>query len=120
MQEVLETFATYSTVALELAGIAVIVVAGVLATFVAAVRWARGSPPRELYRAYRLHLGHGILLGLEFLVAADIIDTVALDLTIETLGVLAAVVLVRTFLSFTLEVEMTGKWPWQQEQEQEL
>jgi len=53
------------------------------------------------------------LLGLEFLIASDIIYTVAVELTFETIGVLAIVVLIRTFLSLTLEVEMTGKWFWQ-------
>jgi uncharacterized membrane protein len=60
-------------------------------------------------------LGRGILLGLEFLVAADIIHTVAVELNFNTVGVLALVVLIRTLLSFTLEVELTGRWPWQQE-----
>ena len=59
-------------------------------------------------------LGQGILLGLEFLIAADIIHTVAVELTFESIGVLALVVLIRTFLSFTLDLELTGRWPWQQ------
>lgn len=53
------------------------------------------------------------MLGLEFLIAADIIHTVAVELTFETVGVLAVVVLIRTFLSFTLAVELNGRWPWQ-------
>lgn len=59
------------------------------------------------------YLGRGILFGLEFLVAADIIHTVAVELTFTTVGGLAIIVLIRTFLSFTLEVELTGHWPWQ-------
>ena len=67
-----------------------------------------------IYRQTRQRLGRGILLGLEFLVAADIIHTVAVELTFKTVGVLAIIVVIRTFLSFTLEVELTGKWPWQE------
>ena len=58
-------------------------------------------------------LGRSILLGLEFLVAADIIHTVAVDPTLQSLSVLAGIVLIRTFLSFSLEVEIEGRWPWQ-------
>jgi uncharacterized membrane protein len=65
----------------------------------------------------RQRLGRGILLGLEFLVAADIIHTVAVELSFETVGVLALIVLIRTFLSFTLDVELTGRWPWQEKEE---
>jgi uncharacterized membrane protein len=58
-------------------------------------------------------LGQSILLGLEFLVAADIIRTVAVSPTLESVTVLAAIILIRTFLSFSLELEITGRWPWQ-------
>ena len=68
-----------------------------------------------IFHQFRQRLGRGILLGLEFLVAADIIHTVAVELTLKTVGVLAIIVLIRTFLSFTLEVELTGRWPWQKE-----
>ena len=60
-------------------------------------------------------LGRSILLGLELLVAADIIRTVAVTPTYESVGVLAIIVLIRTFLSFSLELEITGRWPWQKE-----
>lgn len=70
---------------------------------------------RELhvYRTFRQEVGRAILLGLELLVAADIIRTVAVSPTLESVAVLAAIVLVRTLLSFSLEVELTGRWPWQ-------
>ena len=58
--------------------------------------------------------GGGILLGLEFLVAADIIRTVAVTPSGESVAVLGGIVLIRTFLSFSLQLEMTGAWPWQQ------
>jgi uncharacterized membrane protein len=69
----------------------------------------------ELYDTYRRQLSRGILLGLEFLVAADIIGTVAVEPTYRSVGVLGLIVLIRTFLSFTLEVEIAGRWPWQAE-----
>lgn len=64
------------------------------------------------YRELRSTLGRAILLGLELLVAADIINTVAIKPGLDSLAVLAGIVLVRTFLSLSLEVEIEGKWPW--------
>ena len=64
------------------------------------------------YTEYRQHLGRAILLGLEFLVAGDIINTVAVNPTFASVGVLAGIVAIRTFLSFSLEVEIDGRWPW--------
>lgn len=61
----------------------------------------------------RQSIGQGILLGLELLVAGDIIRTVVVGPTFTSVGVLAVIVLIRTFLSFSLEVELTGRWPWQ-------
>ena len=69
--------------------------------------------PKSVYRQYRQMLGRSILLGLELLVAADIIRTVAVTPTFTSVGVLALIVLIRTFLSFSLELEITGQWPWQ-------
>ncbi len=74
-----------------------------------------GSEPLSVYRSYRQLLGRSILLGLELLVAADIIRTVAVTPTFESVGVLAIIVLIRTFLSFSLELEITGRWPWQKQ-----
>jgi uncharacterized membrane protein len=65
------------------------------------------------HRRFRQDLGRGILLGLEFLVAGDIIRTVAVSPTPEGVLVLGAIVLIRTFLSVALEVELEGRWPWQ-------
>lgn len=72
---------------------------------------------RELggYRRFRQDLGRGILLGLEFLVAADIIRTVAVVPTLQGVLVLGLIVLIRTFLSMALQVELEGRWPWQRE-----
>ena len=78
-------------------------------------RLPAGSEPLSVYRSYRQLLGRSILLGLELLVAADIIRTVAVTPTFESVGVLAIIVLIRTFLSFSLELEITGRWPWQKQ-----
>lgn len=92
------------------AGVAAIVVGALFATFLSVTRRREGN----VYRLFRRRLGRSILLGLELLVAADIIRTVAVTPTLESVGVLAAIVLIRTFLSFSLELEITGRWPWQQ------
>ncbi|MFN3888863.1 MAG: DUF1622 domain-containing protein [Beijerinckiaceae bacterium] len=75
--------------------------------------FATTSAPRYDYDAYKIRIGRSLLLGLELLVAADIIRTVALELTFTSLGLLAGLVLVRTFLSWTLVLEIEGRWPWQ-------
>ena len=95
---------------LDVAGVGAIVVGVAYATFFALVRSRDAS---ERYRRYRQDIGRAILLGLELLVAADIIRTVAISPTFESVGVLACIVLVRTFLSFALQVELEGRWPWQ-------
>jgi uncharacterized membrane protein len=66
----------------------------------------------ERYNELKLRLGRSLLLGLEILVAADIIRTVALEATIESVLVLGILVVIRTFLSWSLEVEIEGHWPW--------
>jgi len=104
----------------DFAGVAVMVAGAVVALPLA----LRGHQPRQLppgagklgfYRSYRQLLGRSILLGLELLVAADIIRTVAVTPTFESVGVLAIIVLIRTFLSFSLELEISGRWPWQKD-----
>src|SRR5690606_29914384 len=97
----------------EAVGVAIIAGGTVSAQVTAARRRLAGADADTVYREIRRTLGRGILVGLEFLVAADIIHTVAVELNLNTIGVLAIVVLIRTFLSFTLEVELTGRWPWQ-------
>lgn len=92
----------------------VVIVAGVGASLIAfAAVWVPREPAEVAYSRVRRSLGRSILLGLEILVAGDIIRTVALEPTFTSVGVLGIVVLIRTFLSFTLEVEITGRWPWQ-------
>jgi uncharacterized membrane protein len=68
----------------------------------------------DRYEQYKGRLGRSLLLGLEILVAADIVRTVALDATLESVIVLGLLVVIRTFLSWSLVVEIEGRWPWQQ------
>jgi uncharacterized membrane protein len=112
MNESLKHFAELSAGALEIVGILMIIIFVVFSTVIALIKLFK-KEHSEAYKAYRHQLAKGILLGLEVLVAADIIHTVAVDLTLESIAVLGLVVLIRTFLSFTLEVEISGKWPWQ-------
>jgi uncharacterized membrane protein len=88
----------------------VIVVAIVIATALYALALSNRGDVLAAFRAYRQRVGRGILLGLEFLVAADIIRTVAVEPSYRGVGVLAIIVAIRTFLSFTLEVELEGHW----------
>ena len=102
---------------MDVAGVAVMVLGAVL-SIPLALRQSRlpadaGTRPLSVYRSYRQLLGRSILLGLELLVAADIIRTVAVTPTFASVGVLAVIVAIRTFLSFSLELEITGRWPWQ-------
>ena len=96
---------------IDAAGVVAITAGAVIATTVAAVQLRRRPP--NVYTLFRRWLGRSILLGLELLVAADIIRTVATQPTLGSVAVLAAIVLIRTFLSFSLELEITGHWPWQ-------
>ena len=99
--------------AIDLVGILVIVGGAAIATWYFFVGLRERRDFEELYRTYRAGLGRAILLGLEFLVAADIIRTVAVSPSFQNVGVLALIVLIRTFLSMTLELEIEGRWPWQ-------
>jgi uncharacterized membrane protein len=108
-----ETVDTISKV-IDGAGVAVVVIGLLIATtiFLAALR---ARTDADLYRIFRQQVGKAILLGLEFLVAADIIRTVAVTPNAQSVAVLAGIVAIRTFLSFSLELEITGKWPWQKQ-----
>jgi len=99
--------------ALELAGVAIIVCVLIIATLTFIRDGRRAGNWESAYSYYRSNIGRGILLGLELLVGADIISTITAPLTIESVGLLAGIVLIRTFLSFSLETEIEGCWPWQ-------
>lgn len=106
--------------AIEIVGIAIdavgvgVIVLGAAIAMMAAARSLRGERRAGSYRRFRQQLGRSILLGLEFLVAADIIRTVAIEPSLSGVAVLGAIIAIRTALSFTLELEITGRWPWQQ------
>ncbi len=112
-----ERIIEFAGTAVELAGVGVIIIGALLVTAAFGRRLLGGGGLASAYRAYRQGLGRVILLGLEFLVAGDIIGTVAVSPTFQSVGVLALIVLVRTFLSFSLEVELEGRWPWQARRE---
>ncbi|MDX1656583.1 MAG: DUF1622 domain-containing protein [Candidatus Competibacteraceae bacterium] len=99
--------------AIEAAGVVVIVLGALVAVVLLLLRRGDGDW-QQAYYGFRTQLARSILLGLEFLVAADIIGTVAVEPTLDNLTVLGLIVLIRTFLSFSLEVEINGRWPWQE------
>jgi uncharacterized membrane protein len=101
---------------MDAAGVAVIVI-GVVVAAATSLRQLRHSTAEDAYRSLRQRVGRAILLGLEVLVAADIIRTVAVSPTLERAGSLAIIVGIRTALSFSLEVELEGRWPWQRRRE---
>src|SRR5678815_737746 len=94
-------------------GVGVFIVAGgmVVATVRLAAR--RAHETGNYYSLYRQDLGRAILLGLEFLIAGDIIRTVGVAPTLENVFILALIVVIRTFLSMALQLEVEGRWPWQ-------
>ncbi len=96
---------------LELAGVTAILIATLIST-ASFVRALRRTAVKTAYEQYRANLGRGILLGLEFLIGADIIATVTAPLTWESVGLLGAIVAIRTILSFSLETEIEGVAPW--------
>lgn len=95
-------------IAIDVFGVAVIVLG---------IAWSTagflGRTAEERYHAYKVRIGRSLLLGLEVLVAADIVKTIALEPTFVSLGVLGGLVVVRTFLGWTLVLEIEGRWPWQ-------
>jgi uncharacterized membrane protein len=103
--------------AIELFGVAVIVIgvaqAGVYFILGLRRRAKTGATGTSLAHVMKLRVGRNLLLGLEILVAADIIETVALELTLESVAALGLLVLVRTFLSWTTLLEIEERWPWQ-------
>lgn len=116
MSEIVKLIAEWGAAILEVLGISIIAVFAIYALIFGAIRLLKQDKTETIFLQVRQCLGRGILLGLEFLVAADIIYTVAVELTFKNVGILAIIVLIRTFLSFTLEVELTGRWPWQKKE----
>ena len=98
---------------IEIAAITVITVA-VVAAFVAGIRAVRPLGVREAVERTKQVVGRGLLLGLDLLIAADVIRTVTLEPTLQNVAALGLLVIVRTFLAWSLMVELRGHWPWQQ------
>ncbi|MGB8466480.1 MAG: DUF1622 domain-containing protein [Terrimicrobiaceae bacterium] len=97
--------------AVDTAGVSVIVIGAIIAT--TRFLFQRRGDTNILFRLYRQDMGRAILLGLEFLVAGDIIRTVVVDPTFDNVIVLGLIVIIRTFLSMSLQLELEGRWPWQ-------
>lgn len=99
---------------IEAFGVLVIVI-GLVISLVKLGQSYRFSTPTEAYKIFRQNIGRSIILGLEFLIAGDIIRTVSVGDSIEQVGTLALIIVIRTFLSMTLHLEVEGRWPWQKE-----
>ena len=104
-----------AAMAIEVLAVAVIVLSISYGMIVYLYRRFRGEAIKDPYRGLKRRLGASMLLGLEILVAADIVRTVALESTLESVAILGLLVLIRTFLSWALIVELQGRWPWQAE-----
>jgi len=100
--------------AIEAVGVLVIVV-GLCVCSVVFIRTFRHFPEGRAYRTYRQQLGRSIILGLEFLIAGDIVRTVVVADTLENVAILGVIILIRSFLGITLHLEVEGRWPWQAE-----
>ena len=98
-------------IALDGVGVLAVVIGAIAAIIRFATHWHQEG--EAAWKLFRQHLGRAILLGLEFLVAGDIIRTVVVAPTLENVSVLGLIVLIRTFLSFSLQLELEGRWPWQ-------
>ena len=106
---------SYAGYAIESVGVFVVILGSTFASL-AYLRSFRRLPEGIAYQNFRRQLGRSIILGLEFLIAGDIIRTVIVEPTFENVGVLGIIVIIRTFLGMTLQLEIEGRWPWQTEQ----
>jgi len=111
--EVAHAFVDQLAKLLELSGVGVIMAGVMLAALRFGYSGIRDGGWQSAYQACRANLGRGILLGLELLVGADIISTITAPLTAQSVGLLGGIIIIRTFLSFSLETEIEGCWPWQ-------
>lgn len=100
-------------IAFEVVAVLVLILGVVFSLVISIRQLFQGAKPRLAYQVFRLGFGKALLLALDIMVAADIILTVTLDLSFEALAALGLLVLIRTFLHFVLELEVTGRWPWQ-------
>lgn len=103
--------------AIEAFGVLVVIIGSCVSTFVFA-RSYRTLQAGVAYRKYRQDLGRSIILGLEFLIAGDIIRTVVVADSLKNVGILALIIVIRSFLSITLHLEVEGRWPWQKDSQE--
>ena len=102
---------------IEAVGVLVVILGSCISS-VTFIRTFRQLPEGIAYHTYRKQLGRSIILGLEFLIAGDIVRTVVVADTLENVAVLGLIILIRTFLSVTLHLEVEGRWPWQTERQE--
>ena len=96
----------------EAVGAGIMIFGGLYAFIVFLVQVAEPAQRARAYRDVKRNLGHAILLGLEVLIIADIVDTIIVDPTLESVGTLAIIVVIRIVLSFSIDAEVDGMWPW--------
>jgi uncharacterized membrane protein len=113
----ISSWVEYAAAGMELLAVAIIVIATLAATVAYLLKLAARQADRSTYNDYRHKIGRALLLGLEILVAADIIRTVVLEPTLINVLVLGLLVLIRTFLSWSLVLEIEERWPWQPSRE---
>ncbi len=113
LRNLLDTYVPFVVQAIEFVGVSIIAVGSAVTLVLFLIALLKRVRVEDAIGRFRSDLGRSILLGLEFLVAADIISTVVIDLTLESVAALAGIVFIRTLLSFSLEAEIDGRWPWQ-------
>jgi uncharacterized membrane protein len=113
-----QTFTQYAGELLDAFGVVVILIGIVLSTVFIAITAIRQRNLHRIYKTYRQNLARSILIGLEFLIAGDILRSVAGDLSLDSIVILALIVLVRSFLGIEFEMEIEGRWPWQRSKKQ--
>jgi uncharacterized membrane protein len=111
--EIIRSIIEWAALGIEVLAVAVIAIAVVVVAVTGGpIRYLFDISKQGAYENYKHQLGKALLLGLELLVAADVVRTVALEPTLNNVAVLALLVVVRTFLSWSLVVEIEGRWPW--------
>ena len=113
LKHILDSYVPLVVQSIELVGVTIIALGSAITLALFLLALIKRSSVEEAIARFRSDLGRSILLGLEFLVAADIISTVVIELTLESVAALAGIVFIRTLLSFSLEAEIDGRWPWQ-------
>ena len=113
LRHILGSYVPIVVETIELIGVTIIAIGSTFTLAMFLIALIRRQGVEDAMARFRSDLGRSILLGLEFLVAADIISTVVVDLTLENVASLAGIVFIRTLLSFSLEAEIDGRWPWQ-------